>query len=883
MWPATDWSFVGRSDDVDLVAEAVLGGTSVVITGPAGIGKTTLAVRAARAVGEDEPVVVRSTEGLSRTPLAALVTLLEHLAVPRSRRHDPGAVVSSAFEALDSADHPVVVVLDDAPRLDPMSAEVVQQVMHHRSMQVLMTARDGEPLPSVLDHTLDEGLALRMPLGPLGADDAAAMASMALGSRLSEASAVELVRVSGGNPLFLRELLAGTVEANGFRQVPGGVELTRAVPSSRLVDLVAARFARCDEDQIRILEELAVAQPLPLAAYSDRPDSAALVSLEATGLVMADETEVRLGHPVYSEVLRSAVPPLRRRSRLEAAIAALRSSGSTESEFRATCIAVEADLPVDIDGLISAAHRSLGLLDYELAATLAERAVLDGAQFDGYLVLGGASSALGDCERASAAFASAGTVAHCDEQQARLAQRLGMHLAVRQQDPVAALDVAEAALDALTDPRSRQFLAADVIKWRLMAGRDLGDLVDEGVGEGDGAPGAVHTDDIAAALNRDMIQALMAVMAGDLDVADRAIERSLPLALDHPEVLPNAQDLLMLSRFLERTFNGEVPAATAFARQQLEVARRERAAAVGMWAYALGVTSLYCGRASEAVAHAEVAVEQLAWRDFTGLGPSARALSAAALAQSGRVAAAAEALTLLAASDLDDPKVDLLVAQTEMWLAAAGHDTESGAARLVTAVERGVSLQHGCLAALAAHELVRLGRAELVLEPLDVAASSGAELMALLADSARAAASNDAGAMEAVSVRLQSAGLLIAAADCSAQVARLHRRRGRGEAARRAHLRSLAVAEGCDSVRGAGGGERDVGLTPREREVAQLASERLRSREIAERLGISARTVDNHLASVYRKLGVPDRVEMSEVLADAGLIGGPPVSRASGT
>ncbi|MGD8387400.1 MAG: helix-turn-helix transcriptional regulator [Desulfobacteraceae bacterium] len=52
---------------------------------------------------------------------------------------------------------------------------------------------------------------------------------------------------------------------------------------------------------------------------------------------------------------------------------------------------------------------------------------------------------------------------------------------------------------------------------------------------------------------------------------------------------------------------------------------------------------------------------------------------------------------------------------------------------------------------------------------------------------------------------------------------------------------------------------RKHGLTTREIDVVSLASEGLRNAEIAERLFISAHTVDNHLKSVYRKLGVRSR------------------------
>ena len=45
-------------------------------------------------------------------------------------------------------------------------------------------------------------------------------------------------------------------------------------------------------------------------------------------------------------------------------------------------------------------------------------------------------------------------------------------------------------------------------------------------------------------------------------------------------------------------------------------------------------------------------------------------------------------------------------------------------------------------------------------------------------------------------------------------------------------------------------------LTPREREVLEVAAEGISARAIAERLGVRERTVTTHLARIYRKLGV---------------------------
>jgi DNA-binding CsgD family transcriptional regulator len=57
-------------------------------------------------------------------------------------------------------------------------------------------------------------------------------------------------------------------------------------------------------------------------------------------------------------------------------------------------------------------------------------------------------------------------------------------------------------------------------------------------------------------------------------------------------------------------------------------------------------------------------------------------------------------------------------------------------------------------------------------------------------------------------------------------------------------------------------------LTASERRIAELASGGLSNREIAQMLFVTARTVEGHLTSVFRKLRVQSREELPEALAD---------------
>jgi DNA-binding NarL/FixJ family response regulator len=68
------------------------------------------------------------------------------------------------------------------------------------------------------------------------------------------------------------------------------------------------------------------------------------------------------------------------------------------------------------------------------------------------------------------------------------------------------------------------------------------------------------------------------------------------------------------------------------------------------------------------------------------------------------------------------------------------------------------------------------------------------------------------------------------------------------------------------------GADVEAGLTPRERQVLELLGVGLTIGQIASRLGISPRTIETHVAKLYRKLGVRTRVQAISRAATLGLV-----------
>ena len=143
----------------------------------------------------------------------------------------------------------------------------------------------------------------------------------------------------------------------------------------------------------------------------------------------------------------------------------------------------------------------------------------------------------------------------------------------------------------------------------------------------------------------------------------------------------------------------------------------------------------------------------------------------------------------------------------------------------------------------------------------------GNPMAEIVATHSRGLANHDGDLLDDAAGRFEKLGAMAMAADAAAQAAREHARANSRlkelESSTHAHwhasqcgLRTPATA----TI------ERPLPITDREREVATLVAAGLSSRQIGERLHVSARTVEGHLYRIFTKLGIADRDELAHLL-----------------
>ena len=872
-----EWPLVGRTDQVARVVATVRralrggpGPSGVVLAGAAGTGKTRLAVEVARKVDAPTARIIATASGAS-VPLGALAPLLPRDLVRSDLAAD--SLQWAADEIVADGHDPTVLVVDDLHLLDLASATVVLQLVLGRRVVLVASLRTGAPAPDAVTALWKDGLVDRIDLETLDHPAVTELLRAVLGGTVDGAAAHELWTTSAGNPLFLRELVVGAVASGALARDGGIWRRTAPLPTSRrLAELIADRLDGLATEQHRVLEVLAVGEPLGPDLLAPEGDTEVLDDLQARGLVSiaVDDRRclVRFDHPLYGDVIRSQLPVLRARQINRSLADAVAAHGARRREdvLRVALWRLDGGGDVDPDLMLDAARRALFSHENALGERLARAAYAVDRDAGAGLLLGEVLANLGRCAEADEVFSQVATSAPSLLERvlasASLASNLFWGLG-RYEECVEVLAAVEGEVGPGEVLDEILGMHATIT---MLAGHpsDALALADDLLGRATGR--ALVNASIAAA-------AALAVSGRSADavaVATRAHDVHLGLGEQQMLAKPWIHEVACVLAAIE---GGRLDDADQIAGEGYAEALERGEEAAQAWFALVGArASLLRGRPRTAAARFQESAARFA--DIGEPGPRRWAIAgrALALALLDDRAGVDAVLTELDAVTSPMELMEAEIARARAWWRATGGDVAGARGDLEAAAAEAVARGADAFAGSCGWELARSGdpaAAARVLAPF--VGRDGA--LGLRAAHAAAVVAHDAEALERLSVELGAAGFELEAAEAAAESARCLTRQG-------ARRRATAMARRADGLRASCEGafthllaapDATEPLTERQREIALLAAKGMSSKAIAEQLVLSRRTVDNNLQQAFAKLGIGRRTELSAAL---GLTGG---------
>jgi DNA-binding NarL/FixJ family response regulator len=864
------WPLVGRDDDLDRLARSMRSamGRGALVVGPAGVGKTRLADECLLLAERDSVRAVRvaATRAAASLPLAPLLPLLPG----EFFDGEPGAatVRRAVAAVLEQADgERLVLVVDDAHLLDEASSLVVAALQDDLSVFTILTLRSGEPASDVLMSAWKEARVGRVELAALHRSDTEALLQRVLDGSVDGAVLREAHDATGGNPLYLRELVLGSIRSGHLRdeagiwRAPGGLH-----PSPGLAELLAARFAGCSPDEREVLELIASGEPLELSHLEEIAELALVEALEGAALVSVARSDrwptVRLAHPLYGEVLRHEMGELRWMLVQRRLAESMVSAGSRRPDVvRLALWQLEGGIDPGPELLLDAAKLAFASLDTLLAERLARAAVHAGADDEARMLLAETLVTLG---RTGEVEATLTDLAVEDGATARRAAILRAQAAFRGRGD---RSLAESALAGAGDQHESVRAQGAVID--LLAGEPARAVTVA-------RPLLDARDASVVALASMAVAPALAVM-GHCREAVQVAERG---HIAHAEAVraegSGDLGLHLAARSLALCEEGLLNEAERAARGGYDVALAAGVDIDRAWhALLLGRSLLTQGRVGRAAHYFREGAAIFSELGHPGLLRwclGGLMLATATLADANGCRAAHDDLEQIDENPLALMEPD--VGRARAWDAAISGDLVRARGLLGLAAEQARDMEASSLEASALGDLLRLsqpGAARDVAPRLcALARRSDSRLIEAHATRAQGLAEGSSVTLETAADLFESCGALLFAAESAAQSAASHRRSGASRAAERCARRARSLASRCEGARtpalALAGPAR--ALTSREREVADLAGAGRSNRAIAEQLGISLRTVENHLHRSFGKLGVEDRADLGSALHD---------------
>ncbi len=864
------WSFVGRDAELSRFVEAAAGttGRGLILGGTAGIGKSRLLREGVATLDRDRLSlwIATANEATAGLPLGSLVQMLP---ADQPTAASPAGLLRWAVDAMQhqAGDRPILLAIDDAHLLDPLSATLVYYVARTEHATIIATVRTGEPIPDPIRALWTDDLVERVELGPLTKDDTADLLSQVLGGPVDTSSVDRLWQLSQGNAMLLRELVIAARSSGDIRPSYGVWRWTgRFELAPTLTEVIDARIGRLTPDVRTVLELVAFGEPIGLPLLVRATDVAAVETAEERQLirVVRDDrrVSVQLAHPLYGEVVRKRCPVTRFRRLLAELADLVEEVGARRRDdlLRVAVWRLDSDTAHDSGQLLQACRQAFATYDIPLAVRLARAALSIGGGFEAVELLGTLLMFADQPNESLAVLDSATDLISNDQQRG---QWIGMHAIVTYWGLTDECTIEHLAKEGsvLTDPGAREWVRAveSIMRLHHCEYAEAQELAQAVL---DNPRSTAATQALAASSGAHLraargaaLQTIRAMAAVEADAPRwRAeapyIQVAVELARGTATIL--AGDLAGADRMVATEFAGLADAGDFhLGSGYVTLVRAQAARLRGQ----LRDAARYAGQAAATLATSQV------------FGALANAERAHVAALSGEHMLAAEAMA--EADRVHRRTMEVLypwLEQARAWVAACAGDTRTSVEVLYRLLDRVRADEFAGHELHALHDLVRLGHAVEVVDRLSkLAATVEGPLAPLMAWHGRAAVDSDGIGLLTVAEELSDLGMSLYAAEAAASAIPLLRATRATQTAAASELLTTLISR-CDGAQVHTLAVPQPTLTTRERQIARLAAAGVPSKEIADQLYLSARTVDNHLLRVYAKLGVGGRAELPAAL-----------------